>query len=275
MTKLQLQFLDLDNEPVVAALTETGIRFAVDPEKGPLQITHDSLQEPGQAKLIANELGCWLHVYGERNAVHLNGRPVRRLAWVRAGDRIFVDGHSFYVIAEPDVAVESVDSSDAAADLPKPKFALRGLSSEHYAQTIAVQGELRIGTDAASDIRLPSGTGESHIAVASPGPDGLRFAVEPSHTSQVNGRNVRTGLLEVGDQWVIDGRHRYLLESPDFVVIQRPVVEDEELIRLRLSEAEYEKRQERNRLLTRLAWVVGICAAISALMVALILYAPR
>lgn len=277
MSNLQLQFLDLRQEPVALTLTEDGIRFAVDDEHGPHHVPNDDQHGHAQAKVVATELGSWLHVYGERNAVHLNGRPVYRLAWVRAGDRIFVDGHSFYIVSEPAEIAPGATGDESAMDasLSQPTFSLRGLSGEHYGQSLPVRGEMRIGNDAAADIRLAGVTGESHVAVIAPGQNGLTFAVEPSHKSQVNGRNVRNGLLEVGDQWVLDGRFRFVLESPDFVIIHRPEVEDEELALQRLSEADRIKREERRRLMTRLGWLVGICALLSAAMVAMILYAPR
>ena len=50
--------------------------------------------EPGVllAQFCVDRRGLWLQVPGGARVVHLNGRQVRRMALLRAGDAVYVDG---------------------------------------------------------------------------------------------------------------------------------------------------------------------------------------
>lgn len=274
MSTLQLQFRDSNLTDQAVAVTEAGLRLSGEPDQGGqgLRLIDDEAA-PATIKLTADTLGCWLHVYAGRNAVHLNGRPVHRLAWTRPGDRLFIDGQSAYLTGE---AAGREPEPDSATDMTLPSFALRGLSGDYYGQAIPVTSPVSIGSHPQADVRVGMQAGvAAELATAEPTANGLRIRAAANVESRINGLLRPEAILEAGDQWQLAGKHRFVLESPDFVVLHRPEEWDAELELQRLDALEYERQQAQRKLVVRLAWLVGSCALISALVTALILYAPR
>ncbi len=269
-----MQFRDSNLTDQAVAVTEAGLRLSGEPDQGGqgLRLIDDEAA-PATIKLTADTLGCWLHVYAGRNAVHLNGRPVHRLAWTRPGDRLFIDGQSAYLTGE---AAGREPEPDSANETALPSFALRGLSGDYYGQAIPVTSLVSIGSHPQADVRVGMQTGvAAELATAEPTANGLRIRAAANVDSRINGLLRPEAILEAGDQWQLAGKHRFMLESPDFVVLHRPEEWDAELELQRLDALEYERQQAQRKLVVRLAWLVGSCALISALVTALILYAPR
>ncbi|HEY1141668.1 MAG TPA: FHA domain-containing protein, partial [Lysobacter sp.] len=52
------------------------------------------VDDPAQAiaQFCVDRRGVWLQVHQGARGLHVNGRPVRRMALLRAGDAVFVDG---------------------------------------------------------------------------------------------------------------------------------------------------------------------------------------
>lgn len=267
MSILELQFADANGEPQTKVITDDPVGIGLS-EDGAAQFAPMS---QATATVMGTRTGTWLRVFGERNSVHLNGRPIRHLAWLRAGDRIFLDGHSFFIVAQP--SSETAVASDD--DAPIPSFALRGLSSDHFGQAVNVGRTLRVGTDQQAELRLPEAGAPREIAKLTALANGVRLEMLAEDvTSQVNGLKVRDGILTAGDQWVLNGRHRYVLESPGESSIVPAEFDDES--DLLFDEAELDaKSLERKQLLTRLGWIIAICALISLVVTGLIVYAPH
>ncbi len=59
-------------------------------------------EQPWLLQLCNDRRGIWLTVADELRGVHVNGRPVRHVAMLRAGDSIHVDGSELLLIAAND-----------------------------------------------------------------------------------------------------------------------------------------------------------------------------
>ena len=267
MSILELQFADANGEPQTKVISDDPLGIGLNDE-GLAQFAPIS---QATATVISTRTGTWLRVFGERNSVHLNGRPIRELAWLRAGDRIFLDGHSFFVVGKP-----TGDGGDAAANEDAvPAFALRGLSGDHFGQAINIGHSLRVGTDTQADLRLTEASAPHEIARLTAMSDGVRLEMLADDvTSQVNGLKVRDGMLHAGDQWVLNGRHRFVLESPGESTIVPAEFDDESDLLFDAEELDA-KSLERKQLLSRLGWIIVICALISLLVTGLIVYGPH
>lgn len=265
MSTLELQFADASGSAQSRTVSDDPVGFGVD-ESGSPQFAPINA---ANATLTATRNGNWLRVFGDDVAVHLNGRPVRHLAWIRAGDRIFVDGHSFFVVGHPKPAAND------AAETDVPNYVLRGLAGDHFGQAIHVGATAQVGTHPQADVRLPDAQSGQEVARITAATDGLHFeVVQDGVLSQVNGLTVASGILRVGDQWVLGGRHRYVLESPGKSVVGAAAFDDES--ELLLDAAEDDKhRQERRKLMSRLAWLILSCALISAVVTLLLVYGPK
>ena len=134
---------------------------------------------------------------------------------------------------------------------------------------------MQLGSGARADLRLDDPQLPAEVATLTPTLDGLRFHVAEPHASQVNGLNIRSGVLEAGDQWTLAGKYRFAVESPDFLDIVRPDESAAERAAMELNEQERRIQAERRKLTIRLAWLIGVCAVISAIATALIVYAPH
>ena len=53
------------------------------------------------AQVCLDRRGLWLQVPAGARGVHINGRPVQRMAMLRAGDAVYVDGVELRVLAPP------------------------------------------------------------------------------------------------------------------------------------------------------------------------------
>ena len=72
----------------------------------------DQLQGALLVRICVDRRGLWLQVPTGMRGVHVNGRPILRMALLRAGDSIYVDGVELLVQAEHCLLY----TSDAADD---------------------------------------------------------------------------------------------------------------------------------------------------------------
>ena len=77
------------------------------------------------AQVCLDRRGLWLQVPAGARGVHVNGRPVQRMAMLRAGDALYVDGVELRVLAPPPEAPPMPAAGDAHAG--DPCVVLRGV----------------------------------------------------------------------------------------------------------------------------------------------------
>ncbi|HEU0153593.1 MAG TPA: FHA domain-containing protein [Arenimonas sp.] len=174
---------------------------------------------PHHASFLRDRRGLWLRVPAGVPGVHLNARPVRRLAQLRPGDLVCLDKVRVVVRADDEPAIERRIPAAAPAAMSEAqrvaaaRVVLRGLSGLHYGRSYTLTEPRLIGRSASADIRLDdAGVAERHAVVELHG-DRVVLRAMGNDASQVNGVPVRDAVLSPGDQVVVD-QHRFQLEAP-------------------------------------------------------------
>ncbi|WP_187770689.1 FHA domain-containing protein [Cognatilysobacter lacus] len=153
--------------------------------------------------------GVWLQVGDGVRGVYVNGRPIRRMAMLRAGDSIFMAGVECVLIGRrPESGGEdSAPRSDVHA-------VLRAIAGRHHGRCFPLERECVLGR--APDCEIPIddeaiGAREVSLRVTAKGVRAT--SVTPSAPVWVNGHALGTGLLVPGDQLVVAGQHRFVVEA--------------------------------------------------------------
>ncbi|HZH42647.1 MAG TPA: FHA domain-containing protein [Lysobacter sp.] len=147
------------------------------------------------ARISIDRRGVWLRVRDDVRGLHVNGRPVRRVAHLRAGDCLYVEGEGLTLLGRrPDSPPRSARRVRGAGAL------LRSVGGEHHGRCFAVEPAVDVPAWPESDVRLHPD--EAGVVLEAERPDGV----------QVNGHAVQRALLRAGDQLVVAGR-RYVVEG--------------------------------------------------------------
>ena len=175
------------------------------------------VDDPAQAiaQFCVDRRGVWLQVREGTRGLHVNGRPVRRMAALRAGDAVFVDGNEWLLLGDtpPSAPTESRPSQDDAGS--DPRMVLRGIGGPHHGRSITLDQPRSVGRLPECDIRIDDAAFADRHARLEPHPEGVVLRDLGSHEgSVVNGWPVRNALLRPGDQVVFDTQ-RFLVEAPN------------------------------------------------------------
>lgn len=156
----------------------------------------------GEARvwIRVDRCGTWLAVVDGVRGVHVNGRPVRRCALLRAGDSVHVDGSELVLTAPvlPAGTGAGARSAASAVDGTDPRLVLRGVGGRQHGRSYTL-GQAR----ALGDARIAWEGGRVVLRVA---------ADEAPVT--VNGTPCREAVLRPGDQLVFAGGQRFVVEAP-------------------------------------------------------------
>lgn len=168
--------------------------------------------------------GLWLHVAEGVRGVHVNGRPIQRLACLHVGDAIHCEGVEMQLAdPQPRAPVGSARIGDG----PAGRLLLRGHGGRVHGQSIALDRSISVGGD--DGLRVEDAGGR--IGQLSPWDEGrVRFTAEAGQGScRLNGWPVQDALLRAGDQLVLSPDCRYLVESPGeepiAMTVARPRIE--------------------------------------------------
>ena len=201
---------------------------------------HLALGDEGSwlARIRFDHRGLWLQVNHGVAGVHLNGRPIVRLAMLRPGDGIYLEGSELLLQASatPMTPMPPLLTSDTHS----PELLLRGVGGLYHGQAVSLQHGLLVGRDPEADIRLDDPTAPLRHATVElhEGRVWLR-ELGNDDTSLINGRPIREGWVLPGDQICFAGRHRFVLEAPSQpanswmpqeVTEQAPAVEEPEVV---------------------------------------------
>lgn len=172
------------------------------------------------AQFCVDRRGVWLQVREGARGVHVNGRPVRRVAMLRAGDAVFADGIELTLLADAPEPAPSFDSPPSEGD---PRIVLRGVGGRHHGRCFTLDTPRLIGRSRECDVRIDEPSVADRHARLTPHVSGVVLHDAGSRDGcLVNGHAVRNALLRPGDQLVIDGRNRFIIESPSQVVRGAP-----------------------------------------------------
>ena len=164
------------------------------------------------AQFCVDHRGIWLQLRDGVRGVHVNGRPVRRMAMLRAGDAVYIDGVELLLLGdEPQPVAAATDPGRQQ----ESRMVLRGVGGQHHGRCFSLDLPLRVGRAADCDIRIVAPALAEHHAVIEPHDEGAVLRDLGSGTGTlVNGYPIRDALLRPGDQVVFDAQHRFVVESP-------------------------------------------------------------
>ena len=158
--------------------------------------------------------GVWMTLEQGVHAVHVNGRPVRRMAMLRAGDAIHLDGVLVQLLAANDVPRRIPEVPDTGGGTTG-SLVLRGVGGQHHGRCFDLGRPRVVGRLEDCDIPIDAPAFPDRHARLEPHGNGVVLrALAPDETSLVNGEAVRDALLAPGDQVVFDAHHRFVVEAP-------------------------------------------------------------
>lgn len=153
--------------------------------------------------------GIWLQLR-EGARLHVNGRPVRRMAMLRPGDCVYFEGSELLLLG-PDPLPAPADAVPVPAN---GNVLLRGVGGQHHGRAFPLDQPRIVGRLPDSDICISDPDFADRHARLEPHPDGVVLRDMGSHAgSVVNGHPVRHALLRPGDQVAFDA-HRFVVEAP-------------------------------------------------------------
>ena len=221
------------------------------------------------AQFCLDTRGLWLQVANSLGGVHVNGRPVRRMAQLRAGDSVYVEGVEMLVRSQCMGLDQAPPRSDAqASDLA----VLRGIGGLHHGRSLPLDRPRTVGRDADADIVIDDvAFAALHARLERHDDRILLRDLGSSEGTCVNGVRVRHCWLEPGDQLVFDAQHRFIVEapqSPNWV----PVVEEPLPLEPEHAQA---AADERTRSPRRWPWLLVSAALMAGALSALLLFGAR
>lgn len=170
-------------------------------------------QQSPLLRFCVDRRGVWLTVADGVRGIHVNGRPVRRMAMLRPGDAIHAEGSELTLMREEPSASQALPSvSDAPGDL---RLVLRGVGGHYHGRSITLERPRLVGRAPEADIRIDNQAfPERHARLEHHEGRVLLRDLDSAEASAVNGKPVRDAMLVPGDQVVFDAQHRFVVEAP-------------------------------------------------------------
>ena len=156
--------------------------------------------------------GVWLQVCDHGGGLHVNGRPIRRMAMLRGGDSVYLEGVEMLLMgAEP----LPIPTEVPPAGCHDARTVLRGVGGRYHGQCFGLQERITVGRSADCAIRVDDMALAQRHAQLEPHAEGaLLRDLGTGQGSIVNGHVVRDALLRAGDQVVFASNQRFVLEAP-------------------------------------------------------------
>jgi hypothetical protein len=158
------------------------------------------------AQFCVDRRGVWLRLQEGAQGVHVNGRPVRRMAMLRAGDSVYLDGVELLLLGrEPGSASDGVPGG--------PNSVLRAVGGPNHGRCFGLEQPVALVRQADGGLFVGDAGGDVRARLR-PRADGVDLQLIGDAACQVNGWPVRGGLLRPCDQLVLDAQHRFVIEAP-------------------------------------------------------------
>ena len=159
--------------------------------------------------------GVWLTVPEGTRGVHVNGRPVQRMAMLRVGDAVFVDGSGIRLVSAHPPRQPEAGFGDSTGESGDVRVVLRGVGGRYHGRSFTLERPRLVGRAPEADIRIDEAAfAERHARLEVLRGEVVLRDLGSAEGSQVNGETVRDAVLQPGDQIVFDAHHRFVLEAP-------------------------------------------------------------
>jgi pSer/pThr/pTyr-binding forkhead associated (FHA) protein len=156
--------------------------------------------------------GLWLQVPPGMRGIHVNGRPVRRMAMLRPGDAVYADGVE--VLVRGQAMTQTPHAAPRTGELD-PRIVLRGIGGRHHGRAFPVAAGCMVGASREADIRVEAPhIGQQHARLSLHGSGVVLRHHDGAVTSVVNGIPVHEAMLGAGDQIAFDPQSRFVVEIP-------------------------------------------------------------
>lgn len=215
---LRLRFADGARDDLVLG---AGVHAVGQDNDGNPCLVDDS--HDARLQISIDRRGIWLQLREQSQVMHVNGRPVRRMAMLRAGDVLHLDGVDLTLVgARPGPAPAA-----AASDPPRARVVLRAVGGTHHGRCFDLDRPCTVGSQPDAELRIADpGIPDQHSRLE-PHSDGVTFHVLGAAGGiEVNGHRLEEGLLMAGDQVVFNASHRFVLEAPRVLAPPEPPVLD-------------------------------------------------
>lgn len=164
------------------------------------------------AQLCLDKRGLWMQVASGVRGIHVNGRSVHRVAALRAGDSLYLDGVELQVHGRTGNDLPLPDGAAGVQD--DIRLLLRGVGGRYHGRSLPLDRPRLVGRAREADIRPDDATVlERHARLERHGDRVLLRDLSSADGSLVNGHRVRDAVLLPGDQ-VVFGECRFVVEAP-------------------------------------------------------------
>jgi pSer/pThr/pTyr-binding forkhead associated (FHA) protein len=252
---------------------------------------------PHHASLVADRRGLWLRVPAGTPGVHLNARPIRRIALLRVGDQVCLEQVQL-VLAEndPDMIDRAIPPSPPAPlsetqRVSASRVAIRGISGSLCGRSFTLTEPKLVGRGSACDIRIDDpALAERECQFELHGDRVVLRSLNQGEFTSVNGVPVKDAVLAPGDQVVID-QHRFLVDAPglpargqDRLRTQAQQQHTQTMKAVRVPQSAQSANAQRDASEPpppqpvdpgALWWLIAAAAVLAAAMTALLVYSPH
>jgi hypothetical protein len=260
---LRLHFI---NRPSPDRPLSTGVHRIVREAAGTIGVG-DVLQGALLAQICVDRRGLWLQVANGMRGVHINGRPVKRMAVLRPGDSIYVEGVELLLQSahQPAGDVRDIDTTQSDA-----RVVLRGVGGKYHGRSIPLSQPCLVGRARDATLRIDDPAfAERHARLELRGERVLLRDLGSVEGTRVNGVVVRDALLVAGDQVVFDAQHRFILEVPWLPTASMAAPVDDEIT---VSPPPVAAPVKARRSLGRWPWLLLAALLLAAALSALLLF---
>lgn len=264
VTALRLRFQNREHADLALGPGVHAIGY--DPSGALAQVAPDG----AVAQFCVDRRGVWLQVREGAPGLHVNGRPVRRMAMLRVGDAIFVDGVELMLLGGDPLPAPADYGFNGGTDT---RMLLRGIGGPHHGRSFTLDAPRLVGRAGESDIRVNDPNfAERHARLEGHADGVILRDLGSVEGSLVNGRPVRHALLQAGDQVVFGSQHRFVVEAP----MQRTVAPDVPAPKARVPVIEDTRAVAPiKRSARRIPWLLLAAILLSAALSLLLLYGAR
>ena len=263
---LRLRFPNQSHADVLLGPGVHGIGRASGGRIGP--VSSDAPAEDVLVQVCVDRRGAWMKVGAASHGVHVNGRPVKRMAMLRVGDAIYVDGTELLLLGINSTAVAALPAPNGEAG--DTRLLLRGVGGQHHGRSFTLDRPRLVGRCADCDIAIDDPAfADRHARLEVQGESVVLRDLGSGEGSVVNGEPVRNAVLHAGDQLVFDAHHRFVIEAPGRPGLREPQVGEGEILPLVQASGEASQPARGSH---RLPWLLVAALLIAAALSALLLF---